>query len=71
MRFVHRDSLIGTLIAFAVLAGWILTWPASGEGDAVLHYLDSRLAVAGDTWPFLGRRFASAPTRPHMHEATR
>ena len=26
---------------------------------------------AGDTWPFLGRRFASAPTRRLMHEATR
>jgi len=27
--------------------------------------------LAGDTWPFLGRRFASAPTRRLMHEATR
>jgi hypothetical protein len=27
--------------------------------------------VAGDTWPFLGRRFASAPTRRLMHDATR
>jgi hypothetical protein len=25
----------------------------------------------GDTWPFVGRRFASAPTRRLMHEATR
>jgi hypothetical protein len=31
-----------------------------------------RLAhLAGDTWPFLGRRFASAPVRRLMHEATR
>jgi hypothetical protein len=48
MILARRDSLIATLIAFAVLAAWILAWPASGEGDAVLHYLDSRLAVAGD-----------------------
>jgi hypothetical protein len=27
--------------------------------------------LAGDTWPLLGRRFASAPTRRLMHEATR
>ena len=27
--------------------------------------------LAGDTWPFLGRRLASAPTRRLMHEATR
>jgi hypothetical protein len=27
--------------------------------------------LAGDTWPFLGRRFASMPTRRLMHEATR
>jgi hypothetical protein len=27
--------------------------------------------LAGDTWPFLGRRFASAPTHRLMHEATR
>jgi hypothetical protein len=27
--------------------------------------------LAGDTWPFLGRRLAAAPTRRLMHEATR
>jgi hypothetical protein len=27
--------------------------------------------LVGDTWPFLGRRFASASTRRLMHEATR
>src|SRR6185436_20345228 len=27
--------------------------------------------LAGDAWPYLGRTFASAPTRHLMHKATR
>ena len=39
--------------------------------DSWAHRIRRLTHLAGDAWPFLGRRFASATTRRLMHEATR
>lgn len=42
-----RNQIIATLSVFAVLAGCIALFPATGEGDATLHFLNARTGAAG------------------------